>query len=410
MQDIKHSPTSTRIRRLHLAAHCGVVEEASAVNPSLSSFGTRARAARLLGTALALTLALSGAATASDHHRELIPFLPNPVQTVSTVPANGDQNPYGVAFVPNGFPGGGKANPGDILVSNFNNSVMSGNQQGTGTTIVNISPAGALSLFFQGKGLGLTTALQVLKEGIVTVGNLPTSDGMCATAQKGSILVLDKSGNSLSPITDPVLVNGPWDSTALDTGEGFVKLFVSNVLSGTVARFDLMVNAGGATILSARQIASGYAHRCDPSALVVGPTGLVFDSRHDILYVASTEDNEVFALHGAGGTNHDLGRGVVIYHDDTHLHGPLAMALAPNGDFLVSNADVINSDPNQPSEIVEFTKHGEFVKQLSMDPGQGGSFGLAVATSDDTARFAAVDDNAANLMIWTLDADFDAPH
>jgi hypothetical protein len=93
-----------------------------------------------------------------------------------------------------------------------------------------------------------------------------------------------------------------------------------------------------------------------------------------------------------------------------HLHGPLAMALAPNGDFLVANSDVINPDPNQPSEIVEFTKDGEFVKQLSMDPAQGGSFGLAVATSDDTARFAAVDDNTANLMIWTLDADFDAPH
>ena len=37
---------------------------------------------------------------------------------VSTVPANGDVNPYGVAFVPNGFPKSGSPEPGDILVYN----------------------------------------------------------------------------------------------------------------------------------------------------------------------------------------------------------------------------------------------------------------------------------------------------
>lgn len=66
---------------------------------------------------------------------------------VSTVPHNGDQNPYGVAFVPEGFPGGGPLETGDILVSNFNNSQ---NQQGTGTTIVKITPAGNVSVFFHG--------------------------------------------------------------------------------------------------------------------------------------------------------------------------------------------------------------------------------------------------------------------
>src|ERR1700688_5290239 len=58
------------------------------------------------------------------------PFLPGPVRVVSTVPGNGDVNPYGVAFVPPGFPAGGTIRPGDILVSNFNSSA---NLQGTGT-------------------------------------------------------------------------------------------------------------------------------------------------------------------------------------------------------------------------------------------------------------------------------------
>jgi hypothetical protein len=77
--------------------------------------------------------------------------------------------------------------------------------------------------------------------------------------------------------------------------------------------------------------------------------------------------------------------------------------LAPNGDLITSNADVINSDPNQPSELVEFTREGRFVKQLSMDPAQGGSFGIGLVTAGDgTIRLGAVDDNAATLTIWTL--------
>ena len=47
-------------------------------------------------------------------------FLPTGFLDVSTVASSGDQNPYGVAFVPHGFPSGGPLRPDDILVSNFN--------------------------------------------------------------------------------------------------------------------------------------------------------------------------------------------------------------------------------------------------------------------------------------------------
>lgn len=60
----------------------------------------------------------------------------------TTVPANGDENPYGVAFVPEGFPGGGQIKAGDVLVSNFNDSA---NIQGTGTTIVSFIPDGTIA-------------------------------------------------------------------------------------------------------------------------------------------------------------------------------------------------------------------------------------------------------------------------
>src|SRR5580658_5783107 len=48
----------------------------------------------------------------------------------STVPGNGDVNPYGMAVIPRST---GDEFRGNILISNFNNS---GNVQGTGTTIV----------------------------------------------------------------------------------------------------------------------------------------------------------------------------------------------------------------------------------------------------------------------------------
>ena len=79
------------------------------------------------------------------------------------------------------------------------------------------------------------------------------------------------------------------------------------------------------------------------------------------------------------------------------------MVEAPNGHLLVSNNDGINPDPNQPSEIVEFTKQGAFVKELSVDPNPGGAFGMAIYTVGDVATFAAVDDNTNSLLMWTLD-------
>ncbi|MFZ0589807.1 MAG: hypothetical protein WAM39_04955, partial [Bryobacteraceae bacterium] len=83
-------------------------------------------------TSLSLT---AGLAQADDDSPQI---LPNPVTTVSTIPANKDVNPYGVAFVPNRYPQG-TLQPDDILVSNFNNL---NNLQGTGTTIVRITPKG----------------------------------------------------------------------------------------------------------------------------------------------------------------------------------------------------------------------------------------------------------------------------
>jgi hypothetical protein len=353
-------------------------------------------------TVAALMACSTGIGVAQDHFRDRDrddAFLPSPVRSVSTVPGNGDVNPYGVAFVPEGFPtGSGPLRHGDILVSNFNNSQ---NLQGTGTTIVRVPKSGSPTLFFQGAaGLGLSTALGTLQHGFVIVGNAPSVDGTSATAGPGSLLVINNQGKLIQTITSE-WIQSPWDMALVDRGDRAIA-FVTNALTGTVSRLDFNINSNGLKLRSATTIASGHVHRGDPVTFFVAPTGLVYDARRDVLYVASTGDNAVFKIWDAADRKTDGGLGSVVYEDNIHLHGALGLAEAPNGHLLVTNNDGINPDPNQPSEIVEFTKEGDFVKEISVDPAQGGSFGLAVRTTEDKAIFAAVDDNTSTLTIWTL--------
>ena len=319
--------------------------------------------------------------------------------STSTMPGTGDQNPYGVAFVPEGFAPDGPLSPHDVLVSNFNNGM---NVQGTGSTIMQVKQSGApASVFFQGSpGLGLTTALGVMKSGFVFVGSVPTTDGTCNTIQRGGLLVINRRGHLVTTLSDAKLLDGPWDLTVHETGN-HALVFVSNVLSGTVTRLNVQARENGSFVVeSMTQIASGYTTACNQAAVVVGPTGLAYDPIRDVLYVASTADNEIFAISGAGKAEGGHGPGRVVYRDNAHLHGPLALALAPNGHLITANGDAVFEDMSQLSEIVEFTPAGAFVSEFQIDPVAGSAFGLAVERSNGKIFFAAVDDNTVSLDEW----------
>ena len=344
-------------------------------------------------------LSVLGAAAFSHGSDSFLSKLPaSPILNVTTVPSNGDVNPYGVAYVPSGFATGGALSPGDILVSNFNNSA---NMQGTGTSIVNISQSGAQTVFFHGTGDGLTTALSVLRGGYVLVGSVPTADGTFSTINMGSLVVLDKFGNLVQSITDTALLNGPWDMAVQDDGRT-ARVFISNVLSGTVSRLDITLEPHF-WISKATQIGSGYKHVANSAALALGPTGLVYDQANDSLYVASTADNAIYRISGALNRETDASVGHLVYADNAHLRGPLALILAPNGDLIATNGDAVNADANFPSEMVEFTTKGKFVDQLSVDSsGQGGAFGLALARIGSNWQVAAVDDITNTLKVWNV--------
>jgi len=322
----------------------------------------------------------------------------------STVPANGDVNPYGIAVVPVTT---GTLVADSILVSNFNNAA---NLQGTGTTIVQVSPTGSQKLFADVSsaacpdGIGLTTALVALRSGFVIVGSLPTSDGTAATARAGCLIILNSSGQHVSTLSGHG-INGPWDMTALDMGSSAL-LFVANVLNGTVAangavvshgsvlRIDLSTPAGVApSVTSYTTIASEFQERTDPNALVIGPTGLGL-AADGTLFVADTLQNRIAAIPDAISRTQDAGAGETVAVGRA-LKQPLGLAIAPNGDILTVNA--------ADGRMVETTSGGRqvgvrFVDVSHSKNGAGTLFGLALALDGSGIYFVDDGDNTLNTL------------
>jgi hypothetical protein len=326
------------------------------------------------------------------------------IKTVaSTVPGNGDINPYGVAVVPTTV---GRLHRGDVLVSNFNNAT---NAQGTGTTVVEITPGGHRSVFARISqsqvpgGVGLTTALVALRSGWVIVGNLPTTDGTSATATAGSLLVIDPWGK-LRKIWTGHGINGPWDATAADFGD-HADLFVTNVLNGTVAhspatvfrgtvlRLSVVMDDGTPQLRAATVIGSGFPERTDPAALVVGPTGVAL-GRDGTLYVADTLRSRLAAIPNALTRVTSAGDGATVRMGGP-LNAPLGLITVPGGDLVSVNGG--------DGRAVEVSPNGELVGVRWLDrsgtpPGAGALFGLALTPDADALYFVDDATNTLNLL------------
>ena len=363
-----------------------LVARRTRVTPSCESLESRQLMdAAGVGSASALLEAQAAASTTQPSH-SFISLLPSsPTNSFSTIPANGDLNPYGVAKVPRGF-----------LVTNFNNSE---NLQGTGTTITKVFLNGTTQTWFQAaQGFGLTDAIGVLSKGFVFVGSVPTTDGTSATVQQGSLLVLNRFGKQIANLTNPNLLDGPWGMAVNDKGDT-AQIFVSNVLNGTITRLNVTIKNGLPDITSAKQIATGYTTQTSDSALVLGPTGMAYNAHANLLYVASTADNAIYAIPNASSLNRPINKGIAVVQNNTNLQGPIGLAFAPNGDLLVTNGDAVNTDPDNPSLLLEFRPRGAFVNAVSLDPGEGANFGLAVKKVGQSFWLATANDDTNTLDI-----------
>ena len=369
----------------------------------------RAAVASAAGVAAAATaafvLAPAAGAQARSSGSSFIGHFHHLKTIASTVPGNGDVNPYGTVVIRHSQ---GDLQRGNVLISNFNNKK---NLQGTGRTIVQITPGGQLSVFAKINpnhlpgpcpgGIGLTTALTVLPGGWVVAGSLPTRNGMAATAKAGCLLVLDSTGHVRETISGHG-INGPWDMTSVSSGH-LSQLFVTNVLNGTVAANGKVVHRGTVlrltlarygsqppAVKNITKIGSGFPQRTDPGALVIGPTGVGL-SRNGTLYVANSLVSSINAIPDAVFRPSDAGPGMVV-SSGGKLNVPLGLTLAPNGNVLtVNGAD---------GRIVETTPGGvqvasRFLDKSGSPPGAGALFGLAVAPSGTGLYYV---DDAVNTL------------
>lgn len=279
-------------------------------------------------------------------------------------------------------------NSGDVLVSNFNNAQ---NIQGAGTTITRITPLG---------------------QGIPITYGGATQTGSNAGELTNAILT---GGVRNGPLVANPPIQGPWSMTVDDNGTGRASLYLSMVENGTVVRFDFRYDSDAQNILldNFTTIASGYTVKTDTTGLILGPTGLFHFTQpdpitgypHDDLFVASSAEDMLFLVTDAGWTTTNVAgtmKGTPIHVVQNvvdaagmqttvnPLHGPLGLALAPDGNLVVANSDPANSnDPAHPSELVEFQPTGTtnadgsvnapVVSMYSIDPATGGAFGLTFA-------------------------------
>jgi hypothetical protein len=299
--------------------------------------------------------------------------------------------------------------------SNFNNS---NNLQGTGSTIVSYNPASKkVSLFAQiprdlaqcPGGIGLGTAMTMLKSGWVIVGSAPSRDGTTNTRGDGCLIVLDPQGKVAGTLAG-AKINMPWGNMAVIDQGSTATLFVSNagfgvgspdgdppvVNQATVLRIRLSIPDGKPpVVVDQTVVGSGFGAQADKDVFLIGPTGLSLGG-DGTLYVSNATGNAIHAIDNAATRTDSAGTGREITKEGL-MKRPLALATAPNGHLLVVNGlngQVVEVDPQTGKQI-----YARWIdaNKAQTPPGSGDLFGIAMTPQGD--GFYYVEDEVNMLVL-----------
>ena len=390
---------------------------------SISSPGRSVKAVSAGWRKLALFFSLGALLAApafADEPKGLLETIHRHKFLTSTMADNGDLNPYAIVVAPVSIGAIGKD---DVLIDNFNNI---SNLQGTGTTIMRYRPGTRETKLFAKVpqnlkecpgGVGLTTAMTMLKSGWVIVGSAPSTDGTTRTKGNGCLLVFDANGQHVATWAGDT-INGPWGNMAtIDRGDS-ATLFISMagfglqspdvidpatgypvmVHQATVLRLELTIPAGKQPVLQSQTvIGNGFSARSDLANFLLGPTGLALGA-DDTLYVTDGLDNEITAIPNAGTRSDSAGKGKLVTKDGL-LAWPLAMVMTPQGHLIVANGkngQAVELDPVTGKQIYA---HWLNANQAQSPPGNGNLFGMALAADGKT--FYYVEDDINSLRIAT---------
>lgn len=365
----------------------------------------------------ALLLTLGSSCLWAGEPKGLLETIHHHVTLTSSVTDNGDLNPYAVVVAP---VSAGKIVKDDVLVDNFNNI---SNLQGTGTTIIDYRPSTKQTFLFAKLpqklaecpgGVGLTTAMTMLKTGWVIVGSSPSTDGTTATKGDGCLIVLDPDGQKVAVWSGPN-INDPWGNMAVIDTRSTATLFISmagfglpgpdvidhatgfpmRVHQATVLRLDLQIPEGKAPVLASQTVvADGFSQRADRDNFLLGPTGLALGA-DNTLYVTDGLDNLIVAIPDALTRTTSAGTGRVVTQGGL-LSWPLAMVYTPAGHLLVCNGkdgQVVEIDPLAGKQIYSQWIDSD---QAQSPPGNGDLFGIALTPDGD--GFYYVEDDMNTLV------------
>ncbi len=372
----------------------------------------RARSAGLATLAIAASwLAQLSPAPAANAEGSFLATIHHQTTLTSTVPGNGDLNPYAIFVAP---VSAGRIAKDDVLIDNFNDK---SNLQGGGTTIVDYNPTtrtttevAAVPRTLAGcpGGVGLTTAMVMLKSGWIIVGSLPSTDGTTATKGQGCLIVLGPDGRTAGTLTNAA-IDGPWGNMAVIDHGDTATLFVSNTGFGVgaptddtpvvdkanVVRLDLAIPQGRTPVLKAATvIADGFGEQADKGVFIIGPTGLALGG-DGTLYVSDAIGNALAAIPDAVTRTDSAGTGRVVTKDGM-LQRPLAIAAAPGGHLLVTNGlngQVVEVDPATGQQLGAYWADTDKAQQ---PPGNGDLFGIAMTPKGD--GFYYVEDDVNTLV------------
>jgi hypothetical protein len=377
----------------------------------------RRRTTAALSAILAAALVTIAAPAVAEEPRGFLETVKKHVTLTSTVPENGDQNPYAIVVAP---VSAGKIQKNDVLVDNFNDI---SNLQGAGTTIVDYNPTTKQTTLFAKLphrlpqcpgGVGLTTAMTMLKTGWVIVGSTPSNDGTTRTKGDGCLLVLDPNGQLVDTWTGPD-INGPWGNMAVVDNGSSATLFISmagfdlpgpqvkdpasgypiTLHKATVLRVELTIPPNKPPVIRSKTvIGSGFSARADKGDFLLGPTGLAI-APDNTLYVSDALDNRIDAIPDATTRTTSAGTGQEVTKDGLLSH-PLALMILPNGHLLSCNAwngQVVEIDPVARKQI-----YAQWIdtNQAQSPPGNGDLFGIAMRP--DGKAFYYVEDDVNTVM------------
>jgi hypothetical protein len=359
-----------------------------------------------------VTFAILVGSSWADEPHGFLETVKKHVTLTSTVPENGDQNPYALVVAP---VSAGKIQQGDVLIDNFNDL---SNLQGLGTTIVDYNPSTKRTTLFAKLprhlpqcpgGVGLTTAMTMLQSGWVIVGSTPSNDGTTRTRGDGCLLVLNPNGDLVATWVGPD-INGPWGNMAVIDNGTTATLFVSmagfdvpgpqvrdpstgysvTLNKATVLRIELIIPADRPpTIKSKTVVADGLSHRADRDVFLIGPTGLAI-SPDNTLYVSDALQNRIVAIPDAATRTASAGTGREVTKGGL-LNRPLALIMLPNGHLLTCNGrngQVVEVDPSAAKQL-----YAQWIdtNQAQSPPGNGDLFGMAIRP--DGKAFYYVEDD-----------------